>query len=985
MSAGNGGKLLAAAVFAVVVGLVIYGLTRGPGQSAPTPEIDGPAIQPGPTEGVLGSVNSSVFQSFDPESGKLRYELEWETLDPVGQGRYELTAPVATFYTGDSVVEVRAIAGRLLWPSRDREPESGSLSGDVVVRVSEAGSTDAPGQVLGTLSTQELFFQSVLGELNAPEVVRIEAPGIEFEGRGLTARISEVQRRLQYLRVEEHRGTTVWPDRLGGSDEPKSDTDRVTRGGRRETSDEPTLIDLYRIAFSESVRIAQDARAIASDEAEVWVRLRDRTLAPGAIARLDIGIASDAKPSASDPDSSATPMQETADNETGPIRFENAGSIEIVPLAQEPSQLAADDLATRFRATSSPAVLLRDDESGAEMRCGSLTWGFTSRRLAVRGVGGALGVELDFPGEATVRTGAVDVDLDAGIAAFPGAGRVEILAGLTGEDERTAIEWTQRADVVLDTSSQASRLASRPLVRWLTATGEIEAQTGSATVKGDFLRADFSSRVSRGEAKNALNRVSVRDRASAVIRDGDVEADIRAGQLDVLFASVRDRDSARDRIVPTRASASGNAVATVNGDRLAGETIDAVLLAGEDRRTRVQSIDASGDVTLLTREGIDLAAHTMHASEETGTLTLVGYPATAGLYADASGEGASATGDFTEGFSITGESIRFDRGPRVLTVFGGGVLSYAAENAEFGGYDTGSVRWQRSMRFDDRVGSAEFVGGVTASATAMNGSEYSIEGERLALTLVSDLMDEQSRRSISESAQANDVVLAIRLEAGVEGRAIAEGRQYSAGPRAVDRSLETAARLTGDEIIVQRDTGRVLVPSAGRLVFEDRRPSDSDGDELPTDGRGTTVFDWSGSLDALQDEGRVLMSRDVKMRHRHLGTDVLTVVETERLTATLVEGDAESAEQQYVLDGVDAEGAVLATHGESQVVADRLTYSRLTERIIASALDGNRVTFFDAETGRHIPAERVILDLVTGRWRIEQAGQITTPLNAPGR
>lgn len=981
MSAGNGGKLLAAVVFTIVVGLVVYGLTRGPNSTNPaTPPLDGPTMQPGPTDGILGSVNSSVFQSFDPESGNLRYELEWDTLDPVGQGRYELTAPVATFYQGESIIEVRANEGRLLWPSRDQEPESGNLTGEVVVRVSEPGVGDAEPNVLGTLTTQELFFQSVLGELNAPQVVRIEAPGIEFEGRGLTARISEVQRRLQYLRVEEHLGTTVWPDRLGSDERDAETAQRGNRAADEGGIEEPVLIDLYRIAFSEAVRIAQDARSIASDEAEVWVRLRDRALAPGAIARLGVGNANRSETVAGNAVGAGATSEEA-----GPIRFENAGSIEIVPLAQEPAQLADDDLATRFRATNSPAVVLRDDESGAEVRCGSLTWGFTSRRLAVRGIGGALGVELDFPGEATVRTGAVDVDLDAGIAAFPGAGRVEILAGLTGEDERTAIEWTQRADVVLDTSSQASRAASRPLVRWLTATGEIEAVTDSATVRGDFLRADFSTRLANGEAENALNRVSVRDQASVVIRDGDVEADITATQLDVLFASVRERDGSRDRIVPTRASASGDAVATVNGDRLTGETIDAVLLAGDDRRTRVQSIDASGDVTLLTREGIDLAASTMHASEETGTLTLVGYPATVGLYADASGEGASATGDFSEGFSITGESMRFDRGPGVVTVFGGGVLSYAAKNPEFGGYDTGSVRWQRSMRFDDRTGSAEFVGGVTASSMAMNGSEYAVEGERLALTLVPDLLDEQSRRSISESARGNDVVLAIRLESGAEQRAMAEARQYSAGPRVADRSLETAARLTGDEIVAQRDTGRVLVPSAGRLVFEDRRPSESDADELPTDGRGTTVFDWTGSLDALQDEGRIVMTRDVRMRHRHLGSDVLTVVETERLTATLIEGNIESGEQQYVLDGVEAEGAVLATHDESQVVADRLTYSRIDDRIIASALEGNRVTFFDAESGRHIPAERVILDLVTGRWRIEQAGQITTPLNAPGR
>lgn len=985
MSSATIGKLLAAVVFTGLVGLVLYGLS----QSAPSgPERVEP-LQPGPTpqtrrtDGVLGQVESSLFQSFDPETGQLRYEFEWEILDPVGQGRYEVKSPVATFYQPGRTVEVRAEEGRLLWPTRDAEPESGSLSGDVVITVRDAGDSD---RVIGRMSTASLFFQSVLGEINAPERVEIRAPGVEFDGRGLTARISQVQRRLQYLRVDEHLGTTIWPDRLNERDDDTGSGDARSGGPGedRGAASAEGAIDLYRVSFRNAVRLSRGGQSAIADEADVWVRLRDRRLARNAVAPLVVGPLTTGGGSR-ESGSSTSAGRNRADDETLPIRFENKGAIEILTLIDAPQQLASDDLAARFRATETAAVVLRDEESGSTIRCGSLQWGFTSRQLAVRGVGGTLGVEFDSPNEATFRTGALDVDLAAGMAAFPGAGRLTLMPGVTGQSRATTIEWAERADVVLDTSSSAARASRNPLLRWMTASGEVVATTDSARVTGGSVRADFTSRLIDGEPRNDLNRVSVREKARAEIKDGDVDADVRGSRLDILFALGSGAEG--ERLVPTRASASGSAEAIVNGDRLSGDTIDAVIVTRDGERTRVQSIDASGDVRLLTREGVDLAASTLHASEQTGTMTLVGYPATVGLYEARDGRGVIATEAFARGFGITGESIRFDREPRILTVFGGGVLSYASLDEESGLYDNGSVRWQRSMRFDDRAGFAEFVGRVEARASTAAGSEYEMGGDRLELSLVSDLLDEQARRSLADGTRADAVVIAVLVEAAGGLLASAEARNYSAPRDDADRSLLTAARLSGDRIIAQRTAETLRVPGAGRLVLEDRRESGTARDDgvVLTDGRGTTVFDWSGGFDASLAERVATMSREVRMRHRHLGATSLTVVETELLTATLLDTDEHAGDRAYVLDSVDAEGAVLASHEGSQVVADRLSYSRGLSRVIASALPGNRVTFFDAETGRHLPAERVVLDLVTGRWRIEQAGQIVAPAVPPNR
>ncbi|MFI4853759.1 MAG: hypothetical protein ACIAQF_02130, partial [Phycisphaerales bacterium JB065] len=345
------GKLVAALIFTALAGLVVWGMTRGPSRSSTTPpEFQGITPQPSPSDGLLGSVEGSVFQSFDPDSGELRYELRWDTLDPVGQGRYELTKPIASFYQGETTVRVEALEGELLWPSRDQEPESGNLRGDVLITVRD--NTDAQDEILGKLQTQELFFQSVLGELNAPELVRIEAPGVEFEGKGLTVRVSEVQKRLQYLRVNEHLGTTIRPDELrrGPATASRENNPNPTPTDEPLVEEAP-LIDLYKIAFENQVELEQGGRRIRSDEAEVWVRLRDRTLARGAIAPLKIGPITDRNPSRNSSGSGGQPRSSENEPELAsqPIHFRNSGPIEIIPLAQAPAQLESDDLATRFR------------------------------------------------------------------------------------------------------------------------------------------------------------------------------------------------------------------------------------------------------------------------------------------------------------------------------------------------------------------------------------------------------------------------------------------------------------------------------------------------------------------------------------------------------------------------------------------------------------------------------------------------------------
>ncbi|MCA9293047.1 MAG: hypothetical protein KDA20_04455 [Phycisphaerales bacterium] len=985
------GKVAAGALVLLVVGVIGYSVWKGPAV-APSPNLPGGANtpidlgSPPPVDlgsGPVGQVTGSVYLSTDPDTGEVKARMEWDALDPAGEGRFEVTKPRAHLYNGDQIVEVTADHGKILWPDRQANgrPESGTLEGDVTIRVIERFDDGGDDLVHATLKTPTLKFQSLMGQAEATGEVVLEAPGVRFEGRGLTIRFSELSQRLQYLQVAQHKQTTINAMAMRRAEESA----RARRGGSgadpsanaRASTDAPGVSDYYAAKFLTDVRIERGGASITADAADIWVHLVDRQLQDGAITSIDFG-----QPTAPTTRSGATTRAAAAadDEQAQVIRLTSTGPIEVLPLEDAPEALAHDEVALKLSAPDTGRVVARDDTWDVVARVGSLTWGFTSQSISARGVGGELGVEFEFKDRAALLTGSLDADLRAGTAAFPGAGRLRAasesdIAQRLPKEQWPELQWSGSAHVQFDPIAGEQRDSLTIALRQFVAFDRVIARSPEGEVRGETIRASFDP----GELAR-LTHVSAEGSASVVVRGEVEERDIaraNADRLDVLFDTAPE---SAGRIVPLIASATGHARASARGDEIEAGLISLTLAEDEARQLQVTGAVAEDNARIATRRGLLVSGSRIDADALAGVVGVEGAPAVVGAFIGR--DDLAANSDrFEHGLTILGDQIRVDESKANLVVFGGGNLSYAQRGHDRTGHDKMSIDFSRGLLLDDLAGRAELLGAVQGRAEAGGTELYDLVADRIVLETAPGMLDEQTRRQLEKAGAP--VVRVAHLEATEDEPAKAELRRFAAASGDTPGVLESALALRGPVISTDFVTRVVDVPEAGTLLVEDRRGTEDGGpspDPFAEQGaapgggslRGTSVFNWAGAFQLNAASGVATMERSVRLRHLAPGAERAAELECERLTANFTPLEAQSDPSAATLQSALAEGGVFARHGANELVADQVRFDGGTSELLATARPGNRVTLFDAETARNIAAEGIIIDLITGAWRATQ-------------
>lgn len=1053
--------VFAAAVVATVVFFVVRpsGAPAASPAAQPPSEI-ADLLEPGTQSGK--GMTIQIADKQDPT--RLAAEVLAARYDPDGPMHRKVEEPRAWLFGEDgSSWYIEADRGRFFIPEGTETPSEGYLEGNVRARRYEPVPDGRPepgvSEASLTATTDEpLRFNLEMLHFETEGRLEITSEELEFAGRGAYVVLNEQRETISALRVDrgerlvftpasaeaqtepvgqageagEMGGTAPMREAEADPASPESESTRTTRAKSRTAEpavgpDVPSTegtaiadsqpqtpvpapvpaadpkIDVYEIVFEDRVELVAGTRSVSSDLLTVWVRLVNNKIpersggagvVPGltgaggaadALAALALAmpggpvVSESAKSAASADATDPADASDMGDAEIQtaapePIVLTWDGPLEVSPRGDDTEMLSmGDDVALRFEEEEAP-VRFEDSSDGAWGRAASAFYFAGRERIELLGPG--RGVELVSPNAGRIQnTSKLAIEMGSGLVAVPGPGQMlgRDHDDTPGAESPQQIEWTESAEFrfAVEDGRMGDRLERASFA------GGVVGTNRDAALHGSRLDALFDSEPG-GDAR--LVQLNVAD---ARADDGN-GGKISGGELEVHF---KEGENPGD-LDPTRAIIRGDAFARQEGrSSIRAELIDATL-------ARDEADDGPGDiiVTLAEAEGsveFDDGAGVAGRGES--------------LWADAleekaviSGEGARVQRD---GTVITGPRIDLDGKARRLAVDGPGSFSHPGSADQSGGRSI-ETAWTERMRFDDRAGSVECVGGVTAETVDAERTRDTVKAARVVMEL--DPLDgDTSQAGSADTNPGTSPDTSERLRRAIafgtaETPAVVESRRVAPdSPRDAPR-VDELFRLEGAEIRFAARDNRLEVPTAGRLFMLDRRPDGDAGDRSASEGtplaapggrRGTSLFTWDGSLVFDRAIGRATFERNVRAANKPLGASALTDVTAHRLIAAFRAGDGSNTASNNGLGSAGGEllwaeatgNAVLTVEGQREIYADRLLYDADGREIRATGQQDSRVRVRDLMRGSTSTFSAMKWDMTTDTIEFIQPGSIVTP------
>ncbi|TVQ75501.1 MAG: hypothetical protein EA380_10725, partial [Phycisphaeraceae bacterium] len=570
MSARMLGRLFAVLLF-VCVGIIV--LISWAASRAPTPT--GPSVDLGPApnfeqdwaeSGLSGGSPEQIVRAGERwvwrrvgEDGRLEYLIEADRLDPLDRGRFALTSPVAWIYPREGGrIRIRAANGQFVWP-RGGEPESGDLTGGVTI---DQFDPDAERPHL-TMRSDSLTFERTLGQLETPDEVSIEGPGLSFLGRGLTVRVSEYtepetsvrRHRLNLVRVDEGREIRIDPTQHGTRSERSNgngSSDRSSGATFVERMAGGAAIDYYRALFVGDVALARAGQRLTAERADIYAAAVDGSIPSDAIRPIRFleraGERAGTERSSTSPADDAN-GQGASGGDQDEVVLTWSGPFELRPVQSKPDELGSDALAVRFSSPGTSIVTLEDAAAGLRARGAALRYAMSSARFDLSGVAGEVGVNITLDDRAELVAGRVLLDLEHSphgrvSVMSPGVLR-ELGVSREGSEQPSDVQWAGRADVVFDLV-RGSEDGTGVLLREISVADGVRARAPGMGVRGEFVRAEFSET----EGGSALSRIQASGAVDATVSE---RGRLRAEEVEGFF----DVGASPDRPVIRSATARG--------------------------------------------------------------------------------------------------------------------------------------------------------------------------------------------------------------------------------------------------------------------------------------------------------------------------------------------------------------------------------------------------------------------------------------------
>jgi lipopolysaccharide export system protein LptA len=1029
---------------AVVVAFVIRSPSRATGDEAlptggPAPDIKQLSSSASmSTVGGGGHFSAQIVARDDPS--RLVGEIAAQRYEPLPDQRFKLEKPEGwAFLKNGWTAHIKADTGRTYMPDQTKgaSPRDAILEGSVVIRLfapredGKRPNLDAD-QPFAVVTTTVLKFDGELGQVRLPEGFVLTSPIVEWTGEDLTLLYNEVGQRLEWLHVartarlilhpdyrEPERKPVVQPSPGDLTSAPTSPTPTAPIAGPPAPAKKPkpaefSPITLYHMACLDRVHVEQSGRTIDAEKLDGWARLVDNALRPGAIAGMRTASAPHGATTAGDSVPSPAVLEAPAVARTeaqaanasqadpfggfddkSPVTLTFDGPLDIRPLSDAPGELAYNDVFVRFTSDAPGGVRFADPRSKATGTGTLLDYAATRRDIALAS-SEDMGVLIAQPGSGTARGRRYEVSLASGVAHARGAGVITADKKSGADDPGQKRQDSDAVDRSLSWEDQAEfqflkndKKEVTNVISEVSANGAVRATDGKGALTGNSLNARFtpvSTKASRLDHLQVVGSAKGEDG-----RGGNLSSDT----LEVWFAPTPDKPEQSD---PTQLTAQGSVVGERNGEKISSGRLRVEIARDGEKQLAVKRVEAAEQVAFDGKDGI-------HASGE----RLVADPGAGVAHVFGAGTRVSK-----EGTSITGDDITMWKADGRLKVASGGKLVHDGPVGDPNGAAKGApahveVEWSREMEFEDVKGEARCLGDVEAVLTKearpaeQAGAERdTVRAEEVHLTFTPAPAPKEGGAGAGPGAPKQERrLLSVETIGTLADKpdgppATIESRRYAVAPAPGQQPvLERLEYLESARINVDNEKGTLKTPGPGKMLVVDRREAAQAkppaGRRGPLDGgpgpRGSTRFEWKGAMSMDRPSGTVRMDDHVEILHRD-GDGAVTELDCENLTAHVRETggpDAGKPAESFTgqLLDADAQGAVFVKSGKHEMMADTLHYDAIKRLVIAKAVNGNLVQFFDQQpNGKstlNTTAREIEWDLAKDTIDAKQPGPVVVP------
>jgi lipopolysaccharide export system protein LptA len=998
--------LIAAAILTIVFILIIVitltSNTQAPNPNAnlfPPDQSEIPNIEDTQTGGAM---LVTMVDKNDPT--RVAGTLKAERFEPIGEGRRRLDKPESWIYLKDGrAVKVTADFATMLMPDPNEPPESGTLEGNIMIRVFASiptPGTPPPVEMDPSLTArfeEPVEFERRYLRLRSPGHFDITSDQFDFAGTDLTVILNELRDRVELIDVLEGDELVIHIDAANKpipqtkstsnaqQSTPTSTTVANSTTDQRTNStklvDTPAnlvagttpanaaaspidILNRYHITLNDSVLASVSGSGSASaDRLELWAALEGSTLPADAIRPIAFLKSTDednTPQSSSAPSSTARPATRRDDTPIKPASTTQANDITITWSGKMTVRPIDDDIPPELLNDALSLKLGSDEGKGIHFEIPDRHFtgqAFAATYHATRGVLELSSKPIE---ESIIRLASADAgsllatallaDLGTGTIELPGRGQITSTPrGENDPDTQATIQWKNTASFTLSKSNDA--LTDR-LTR-ASFDGTVIAKQAGNSLGARTLDARFDPTRPSSIALEQL-----------VMSDGVLSSAARSmlsgKALTIGFAPAPSGTA----VAPTRLEAAGQVFARNTESMLKADHLVTTMthdLAGD---LVLETADAEGQINYTGVDRTSARADTLTADAINETMTLLGKDATV------------AQG----GSSIVGDHINLNARRRSIEVLGPGSFDHdiTLEDAPPDAQAKGHIRatWKGSMRFDDAIGSIICEKQVRVVSTPDAYTRDTLTANRAEIKLTPMPTDDPIAGNTGQSNTNNEREL---LSARIFGHApqgkppvpaTIESRTYAQDdPERVIGLIY----LEGTQIIADNRDQTLNVPSPGTLLILDRSEKEHDANTetaLSTTGPGLTRFTWVGHMNLDRAGGAANFTDTVVVRQKTLSTGQIVQLETDNLDAEFEIGQQDQ-DQSTRLISAHASGSVRFLFEQRELLADSAIYNAIEDSLFASAIDNKLVTVYDEAKPAPFSAKTMRWDLTNDRIEID--------------